>query len=170
MKAQLFEIQHTTSYEYHAPVTVSHHLMRLTPRALPRQRLLEHGIEVHPTPAATNLRMDYFGNDVTFATIEQTHRQLSITSRSRVAVSPAFIPDSSETPAWETVRGMCRVDRTTSVLEASEFTFASPLIPVAPEFADFASSSFETEKPILEAVSDLTARIHRASRIDVEAR
>ena len=169
MKAQLFEIQHTTSYEYHAPVTVSHHLMRLTPRALPRQRLLEHGIEVHPTPAATNLRVDYFGNDVTFATIEQTHRQLSVTSRSRVAVSPAFIPESSETPAWETVRGMCRVDRTTSVLEASEFTFASPLIPVAPEFADFASSSFETEKPILEAVSDLTARIHREFRFDATA-
>ena len=169
MKSQLFEIQHTTSYEYHAPVTVSHHLMRLTPRALPRQRLLEHGIEVHPTPAATNLRVDYFGNDVTFATIEQTHRKLSVTSRSRVAVSPAFIPESSETPAWETVRGMCRVDCTTSVLEASEFTFASPLIPVAPEFADFASSSFETEKPILEAVTDLTARIHREFRFDATA-
>ena len=169
MKSQLFEIQHTTSYEYHAPVTVSHHLMRLTPRALPRQRLLEHGIEVHPTPAATNLRVDYFGNDVTFASIEQTHRQLSVTSRSRVAVSPAFIPDSSETPAWETVRGMCRVDRTMSVLEASEFTFASPLIPVAPEFADFASSSFEPEKPILDAVTDLTARIHREFRFDATA-
>ena len=169
MKAQLFEIQHTTVYDYRAPVTVSHHLMRLTPRALPRQRLLEHGIEVRPTPAATNLRMDYFGNDVTFATIEQTHRQLSITSRSRVAVSPAFIPDSSETPAWESVRGMCRVDRTTSVLEASEFTFASPLIPVAPEFADFAASSFQPEKPILEAVTDLTALIHREFRFDPTA-
>ena len=66
MKSQLFQITHTTSYEYHAPVTVSHHLMRLTPRALTRQRLLEHEIEVHPTPAATNQRIDYFGNDVTF--------------------------------------------------------------------------------------------------------
>jgi transglutaminase-like putative cysteine protease len=160
MKAQLFEVSHTTVYDYRAPVTVSHHLMRLTPRALQRQRLLEHYIELKPKPAATNLRVDCFGNDVTFATIEQTHRQLSVISRSRVAVSPAFIPEASETPAWETVRGMCRVDRTTSVLEASEFTFASPLIPVAPDFADFASPSFGPEKPILEAVTDLTARIH----------
>ena len=169
MKAQIFEVTHTTVYDYRAPVTVSHHLMRLTPRALPRQRLLEHGIEVHPTPTATNLRIDYFGNDVTFATIERTHRQLSVTSRSRVAVSPAFIPESSETPSWETVRGMCRVDRTTSVLEASEFTFASPLIPVDPVFAEFAVSSFEPEKPILEAVTDLTAHIHREFKFDSTA-
>jgi transglutaminase-like putative cysteine protease len=169
MKAHLFEVLHTTVYDYRAPVTVSHHLMRLTPRALRRQRLLEHDIELQPKPAATNLRVDYFGNDVTFATIEQTHRQLSVISRSRVAVSPSFIPEASETPAWETVRGMCRVDRTTSVLEAGEFTFASPLIPVAPDFADFASPCFGPGKPILEAVSDLTARIHREFGFDPTA-
>src|SRR5262245_17356937 len=90
MKAQLFEVTHRTTYDYRAPVTVSHHLMRLTTRALRRQRLLEPGLELHPEPAGTNLRVDYFGNDVTFATMEQTHRQLSVTSRSRVAVSPFF--------------------------------------------------------------------------------
>ena len=169
MKSQLFQITHTTSYEYHAPVTVSHHLMRLTPRALTRQRLLEHDIEVHPTPAATNQRIDYFGNDVTFATIERTHRQLSVISRSRVAVSPAFIPDAGETPGWETVRGLCRADRTASVLEATEFTFASPLVPVEPVFAEFAASAFEPGRPILDAVTDLTARIHREFKFDPTA-
>ena len=169
MKSQLFQITHTTSYEYHAPVTVSHHLMRLTPRALTRQRLLEHDIEVHPTPAATNQRIDYFGNDVTFATIERTHRQLSVISRSRVAVSPAFIPDAGETPGWETVRGLCRADRTASVLEATEFTFASPLVPLEPVFAEFAASAFEPGRPILDAVTDLTARIHREFKFDPTA-
>ena len=169
MKSQLFQITHTTSYEYHAPVTVSHHLMRLTPRALTRQKLLEHDIEVHPTPAATNQRIDYFGNDVTFATIERTHRQLSVISRSRVAVSPAFIPDAGETPGWETVRGLCRSDRTASVLEATEFTFASPLVPVEPIFAEFAASAFEPGRPILDAVTELTARIHREFKFDPTA-
>ena len=169
MKAQLFQITHTTSYEYHAPVTVSHHLMRLTPRALTRQRLLEHDIDVHPTPAATNQRIDYFGNDVTFATIERTHRQLSVISRSCVAVSPAFIPDAGETPGWETVRGLCRGDRTASVLEATEFTFASPLVPVETVFAEFAASAFAPGRPILDAVTDLTARIHREFKFDPTA-
>jgi transglutaminase-like putative cysteine protease len=143
--------------------------MRLTPRALTRQRLLEHEIEVHPTPAATNQRIDYFGNDVTFATIERTHRQLSVISRSRVAVSPAFIPDAGETPGWETVRGLCRADRTASVLEATEFTFASPLVPLEPVFAEFAASAFEPGRPILDAVTDLTARIHREFKFDPAA-
>ena len=169
MKAQLFEITHTTTYEYHAPVTVSHHLMRLTPRSMSRQRRLDHVIEVEPTPAATTRRTDYFGNDVTFATIERTHRRLCVISRSQVAVSPAFIPDAGETPAWETVRGLCRIDRTASVLEATEFTFASPLVPVEPVFAEFAASTFEPGRPILDAVTDLTAHIHREFRFDPTA-
>jgi len=169
MKAQLFEITHTTTYDYHAPVTVSHHLMRLTPRAMSRQRRLDHVIEVEPTPAATTRRTDYFGNDVTFATIERTHRRLCVISRSQVAVSPAFIPDAGETPAWETVRGLCRIDRTASVLEATEFTFASPLVPVEPVFAEFAASAFEPGRPILDAVTDLTAHIHREFRFDPTA-
>src|SRR5262245_60302421 len=102
MKAQVFEIAHTTVYEYHSPVTVSHHLMRLSPRFLSRQRRLTHDIEVDPVPAVVNRRVDYFGNDTTFATIEGTHRRLRVTSRSRVAIRPAFIPEAGETPGWET--------------------------------------------------------------------
>jgi len=169
MKAQLFEITHTTVYDYHAPVTVSHHLMRLSPRALSRQRNLAHEIEVDPPPAVLSRRLDYFGNDTTFATIERNHQRLRVTSRSRVAVGPTFIPDAAETPRWEAVRGLCRTDRTASVLEAAEFTFASPLVPVAPAFTDYAATSFEPQRPILEAVTDLTARIHREFVFDPTA-
>ncbi len=169
MKAQLFEIEHTTLYDYHAPVTVSYHLMRLTPRALSRQRRLTHTIELDPAPATLNRRVDYFGNDTTFATVDRTHRQLRATSRSRVAVSPAFIPDASETPSWESVRGLCRTDRTASVLEATEFTFASPAIPVTAPFAEYAAPSFARDRPILEAVAHLTARIHHEFKFDPAA-
>jgi transglutaminase-like putative cysteine protease len=169
MKVQLFEITHTTTYEYHAPVPVSHHLMRLTPRSLSRQRRIEHVIEVDPAPAATTRRMDYFGNDVTFVTIEQIHSRLCITSRSQVAVGPAFIPDPYETPGWESVRGLCRTDRTPSVLEATEYTFASPNVPLDPSFAEYAAPSFEPDRAILEAVTDLTARIHHEFTFDATA-
>jgi len=169
MKAQIFEVAHITVYEYHSPVTVSHHLMRLSPRSLSRQRRITHDIEVDPEPAVVKRRVDYFGNDTTFATIERTHRCLRVTSRSRVAVSPAFIPESSETPCWESVRGLCRIDRTSSVLEATEFTFASPLVPLDASFADYAAPSFEPNRPILEAVADLTARIHAEFQFDPTA-
>src|SRR5260221_4044783 len=142
MKAQRFEITHTTVYDYDAPVTFWHHFMRLSPRPLSRQQRLAHEIEMDPPPAILSQRLDYFGKDTTFATIDRAHRRLSVTSRSLVAVGPTFIPDAAETPRWEAVRGLCRTDRTASVLEAAEFTFASPLVPVAPPFTEYAAPSF----------------------------
>jgi transglutaminase-like putative cysteine protease len=169
MRAHLYELTHTTTYDYHSPVTVSHHLFRISPRRLARQLRLEHSIETDPVAATTSQRTDCFGNDVTFATIEGAHRRLRVTSRSRVAVGPAFIPDPSETPQWESVRGLCRSDRSSAVLEAIEFTFATPVVPLEPAFAEYAFASFTPRRTILEAALDLTGRIHADFRFDSTA-
>jgi transglutaminase-like putative cysteine protease len=169
MKAQLFEVSHTTRYGYRSDVTVAHHLLHLTPRALPRQVRLAHELRITPTPAATSRHVDYFANDVTFVTLEGAHRTLEVTAFSRVAVGPAFIPDPAETPPWDRVRGWCRTDRSAPFLEAVEFSYASPLLPLEPRFADYARESFVAGRPILEAALDLTARIHRDFRFDATA-
>ena len=168
MKAQRFDITHTTTYDYRTPVTVAHHLLRLTPRRLPRQFPLDHSLEIHPA-AATHRHIDYFGNEVTFAGIEGAHRQLRVTARSRVAVAPAFIPDRTETLAWESVRNLCRTDLSEPVLDASEFTFASPLVPLEPAFRSYAVESFPAGRPILDAVLALSARIHGEFQFDATA-
>jgi transglutaminase-like putative cysteine protease len=169
MKAQLFELTHTTTYEYQSPVTVSHHLLRLSPRRLPRQLRLDHHIEAEPAATTLSEYTDYFGNDTTFATIEGGHSRLRITSQGRVAVGPAFIPEPGETPEWEAVRGLCRSDRSSAMLEAVEFIFASPLVPLDPQFADYAAASFTPRRSILEAALDLTARIHNDFKFDPTA-
>ena len=169
MKAQLYDLTHTTTYDYPSPVTVSHHLLRISPRRLVRQFRLEHQVATEPVAATTSQRTDYFGNEVTFATIEGAHRRLRVTSRSQVAVGPAFIPEPSETPQWESVRGMCRSDRSTFALEAIEFTFASPLVPLEPAFAEYAAGSFTSRRSILEAALDLTSRIHADFQFDATA-
>lgn len=169
MKAELYELSHRTTYDYRSPVTVSHHLMRLSPRRLNRQWRLEHHIATEPAPATLSERTDYFGNDVTFATIQGAHRRLQVTARSRVAVGPAFIPDPAETPAWEAVRGRCRSDRSLSVLEAIEFAFASPLVPLEPAYAEYAAPSFRPGRSVLEAAMDLNERIHHEFQFDPTA-
>jgi transglutaminase-like putative cysteine protease len=169
MKAHLYELTHTTTYHYLSPVTVSHHLLRVSPRRLARQFRLEHGIETDPAAATISLRTDYFGNEVAFATIEGAHRHLRVTSRSRVALGPAFIPDPAETPEWESVRGLCRTDLTATTLEAVEFAFASPAVPLGPDFADYAAPSFPRHRSILEAALDLAARIHADIKFDPTA-
>ena len=169
MKAQLYDLTHTTTYDYHSPVTVSHHLLRVCPRRLARQSRLEHSVETDPVAATTSQRTDYFGNDVTFATIEGAHRRLRIISRSRVAVGPAFIPDPTETPHWESVRGLCRSDRSSAVLEAIEFTFPSPVVPLESAFIEYAFVSFTPRRSILDAALELTARIHADFKFDPTA-
>ncbi|MEI8043801.1 MAG: transglutaminase family protein [Verrucomicrobiota bacterium] len=169
MKAQLFEVTHRTTYDYQSPVTIAHHLLRLAPRPMRRQFRLAHELDVAPAPASLHSHTDYFGNEVTFAIFEGSHRQLRITARSRVAVGAAFIPDPGETPAWESVRNLCRTDLSPPVLEAGEFTFGSPLVPLDAPFIDYARESFPAGRSLLDAVLDLTARIHRDFQFDPTA-
>ena len=160
MRRHLYEISHTTSYAYIGEVSVSQHVLRLTPRHYNKQACLAHDLEILPKAGTVSRHRDYFGNSTHFIGVDTPHRQLAITSRSRVAVSPAFIPEPLETPAWEVVRARCRGDHSGSALEAHEFTYPSPLVPNAGEFADYAKVSFIPERPVLDAVTDLTRRIH----------
>jgi transglutaminase-like putative cysteine protease len=159
VKKLLFEITHRTAYDYVSDVSVSHHLLRLTPRDYPKQRCLEHQLNIEPPATTVSERRDYFGNLTHFVSVETTHKRFAITSRCRVAVSPVFIPEPLETPAWEVVRSSCRDDHTGQTLEAHEFTYASPLVPAPGEFAEYAMPSFPPRRPILDAVADLTRRI-----------
>ena len=164
-----YDITHTTTYGYRDPVSVSHHLLRLSPRVLRHQSCRSHGIHIEPTPAVSQSHSDYFGNAVTFATIEGAHQRLIVKSSARVAVSPPHRPDPAETPAWETVRDSSRGRQIGSALDASEFIFPSPLINLADKFADYARPSFTKDRPILDAMLDLTRRLHADFKFDPKA-
>jgi transglutaminase-like putative cysteine protease len=169
MRRLLYETAHTTAYDYAGSVSVSHHVLRLSARRTARQQCLEHALSIEPQPALTSAHGDYFGNTTHFITVEQPHSRLVITSRNRVALSPAFIPEPTETPSWESVSGRCRVDHSGTALEAHEFIYASPLIPNDDAFADYATSSFAKDRPVLDAVAHLTSRIRNDFKFDATA-
>jgi transglutaminase-like putative cysteine protease len=169
MKKLLYEINHTTTYKYVGDVSVSHHIAKLAARHYPRQQVLSHQMDVLPKPATLSVHSDYFGNTSHFIGIETSHQQLLIKSHSRVAVGLAFIPEPLETPPWETVRARCRDDHSGHALESHEFTYPSPLVPVGDEFSNYAKASFTPGRPILDAVSDLTRRIHEDFTFDPAA-
>jgi transglutaminase-like putative cysteine protease len=169
MKKLLYEINHTTSYDYLGDVSVSHHLAKLAPRHFTMQQVLSHQLEILPRPTTLSGHSDYFGNTSHFIGIEISHQQLVIKSHSQVAIGLAFIPEPLETPPWETVRARCRDDHSGQSLESHEFTYPSPLVPVSDEFADYAKPSFTSERPILDSVSDLTRRIHEDFTFDPAA-
>ena len=80
----IYELKHATIYQYTNPVLLSQHLLRLQPRDRGRQRCLQSEIEIDPLPGVIHSHTDYYGNHATFVTIEGAHKNLVITSHSRV--------------------------------------------------------------------------------------
>jgi len=159
-----YEVVHTTEYDYSESVAVSHHLARLSPRILPHQQRLHHELQIDPAPAVMTTHTDYFGNAVTYFGMQGAHKRLTVRARSRVALQATSLPAPSDTPPWETV-----ADRTGLPLEALEFLFASALIPAGPQLAAYARAAFPPGRPLLDAVLELTRRIHDEFTFDREA-
>jgi transglutaminase-like putative cysteine protease len=161
-----YAISHKTVYQYNNVVSVSHHLIRLTPRELVYQHSVNHQVTAEPIPTLQHSHDDYFGNIVNFVTIEGPHRQLTVHSRCEVEVTSKPTVPTESSPPWEEVRELCRGDVYNSAGDASEFTFASPLIPLRPEFGKYAAPAFPPGKPILEAGIDLMHQIHSDFEFD----
>jgi transglutaminase-like putative cysteine protease len=60
----LFKIRHQTRYRYSQPVQLSPHQLRFHPREDGAQRVIEHQVEVSPTPLGRNEHIDLEGNRV----------------------------------------------------------------------------------------------------------
>jgi transglutaminase-like putative cysteine protease len=154
----LYEIRHKTTFSYEEMVSVSHHVLHLSPRPHPRQRCLETSVRVEPTPAVGSVGTDYFGNPVHYLTVQEPHDRLVVDARSRVEVVPPRELGLLESLPWEHVRS--RLGREDD-LQAYEFAFDSPYVVASDELEEYARLSFEPERPVLDAVMDLTARIFR---------
>jgi transglutaminase-like putative cysteine protease len=165
----LYAITHRTSYAYAANVSISHHIAYLRPRELPGQQVNDYRLLVEPHPVMMHERIDFYGNMASLFSIELPHRKLQVTSHSRVQVFPPVLPVAALTPPWEHVRKRCSSDRLTQDSDKGEFLFDSPLVKRHPMFADYASSSFPKDRPLLEGLFDLTHRIYSDFKFDPRA-
>lgn len=163
-----YKITHATVYSYSQTVPICHNEVHLTPREHPRQKRLASRLAIRPQPETIDNQLDYFGNHVSYFTVEVGHERLTVTASSRVRVSePPPLP-SSET-AWEAIRDRLAVGHGPPFLEACQFAFDSPHVTTSPELAEFAAESFTPARPWLEALTDLTRRIHTEFRYDKTA-
>jgi len=165
----IYRVAHRTTYDYQDPVSVSHHLVRLTPRNLPRQICAETEISIVPSPAVTVTRGDYFGNTQTFFTLQEPHDCLIVEACSTLEVHAPKRPDFSASPPWETVVVSLISDHSEDGLDAYQFVFGSERVEASREFADYARQAFPPGRPLLEAIFDLTRQIHRDFSFDKKA-
>jgi transglutaminase-like putative cysteine protease len=120
-------------------------------------------------PFHATTHIDYFGNTVSSFTLPESHSRMSVEASSELEVQAQSHPVFSESPAWETVRDTVSSDHSQEGLEAYQFVFDSIRVSAKPDLAAYASESFPPERPLLEAVFDLTARIHQDFRFDPKA-
>jgi transglutaminase-like putative cysteine protease len=156
-----FEINHRTFYSYSAPVSQSYHLLHLEPRAYSRQTVLRHSLLIDPAPASRTDLIDDFGNPVSIITIEQDHTELAVHSRAQAVVVPPQDPDACNSPSWNDVAAQLRANLGPESFDAIIYTCSSRYIRPSREIYKFARPSFPDGRPLLEAVTDLTARIYK---------
>jgi len=164
-----YHIVHQTLYDYAAPVTVSHHVTRLEPRAANNQTCERFSLKIFPEPTLRKTRQDYFGNRLCFFAIQEIHSRLEIITHSRVTVTARELPPLESTPPWEQVVSLFRDPVSPEVIEPYQFVFDSPQIRASFELADYAQASFPPETPLLVGAADLTRRIFEDFKFDSRA-
>jgi transglutaminase-like putative cysteine protease len=164
VSSQVFDVVHTTRYTYSESVSVSHHLARLSPRILPCQDLVDHELQIDPVPAMARTHVDYFGNPATFFIMDGAHTSLTVRAQSRIVVKAKSVPPPGDARRWEDAR-----DHDALPLDAIDCVF-DPVPPrLLEELAAFARPSFPPGRPLLEAVLDLTRRVHGEFTYDPQA-
>jgi len=157
----MYDIRHRTTFTYEDVVSVSHHVLHLSPRRHPRQRALETAMLIDPSPAVDSQGSDYFGNPVHYLTVQEPHDQLVVEARSRIDVQP--LPASIDLGAserWVETRESLAAAADDTTLQAFQFVFDSPYSVADEDVRDYALQSFVGDRPVLEAAMDLTSRIY----------
>src|SRR6267154_2797358 len=73
-----YRIRHKTTCAYTDEIQHAQHTLHLNPRALPRQTFTKNVITIDPPAARLVEHVDYFGNPITYLSLETPHRQLVV--------------------------------------------------------------------------------------------
>jgi transglutaminase-like putative cysteine protease len=62
--------------------------------------------------------------------------------------------------SWEEARDLIAAQGDAACIEASEFVYSSPFVPFVAQLQEYTRKTFTPQRPLLEAVKDLTHRVH----------
>lgn len=156
-----YKVTHTTDYIYEFPATLCHNLMFQVPPDLPFQDVEEYACEISPKPSTEIERVDFFGNKYLYFSVERSHKNLTVTSKSVVNLSspPWVAIKPSETMAWEKVVDLLHSTKTST--DVRQYYLESKHVDFIDGISDYALKSFTPGRPIMEAMVDLNTRIFK---------
>jgi len=164
-----YRIVHITEYSYSGSVGLCHNEARLKPRNLSHQTCLSSYVTINPPPLDFHDRVDFFGNIISYFSIQQPHEKLTITATSEVSISPERdLFESSGNVPWEKVAERLQSERTPDILDALQYTLDSPMVESNANLAEYALQSFIPGTPMMQAVKELMQRIFTDFTYDPE--
>jgi transglutaminase-like putative cysteine protease len=162
-----YRVTHKTEYSYAGQVTQCHNEAHLVPRNAPHQRCLSNQLNIDPLPSDYINRQDFFGNRVSYFSIEQPHTSFTLIATSEIQLDGSLAESAALNDiAWHDVRDRLRSPKEPALREHRQFVLDSPFVPRIPELADYASASFPLNRPLVEAVLELMERVHQEFRYD----
>ncbi|MBK1723730.1 transglutaminase family protein [Thiocystis violacea] len=161
-----YRIHHVTRYQYAEPVSLCHSIAHLKPIQTRTQRCLASSVRVDPWPSVSREHEDFFGNRVSYFSIQQAHKALEVTATSEVEITPLPPPEADRTPPWENVAERLYDKGDGMMTDARIFSLPSAHIPLEASATQYAAVSFTKGRPILEATRDFMGRIFREFEYD----
>ena len=167
--AVLYDIALTVRQHYDAPAAASRQTLRLLPPTLAgEQHVVAAAVEVRPQPAERRDRRDFFGNPAVDLAFGGAHEEVvySLAARVRREAGGAFLPGSPPVAALAAEAGAIR---SLAPDAPHHFLAASPRLPDAPEFADYARAAAPAGAAAAEVMEAVGLALHRDMAFDADA-
>ncbi len=164
-----YRVTHETRYQYEQPVDHCHNQAYMLPRDTHVQSCIFSSVVVSPDACTAQERIDAFGNRAYDFSILKPHDSLRIVATSEVTIetNPLDIL-AYEKQSCGQVREQLFYSSSDETISASDFLFASPLIPYVESIAEFARPLFFTQNDFLDAVKQLNQKIYAEFEYDPE--
>lgn len=163
----IYQVLHTTRYDYDAPVESSFAEVRQLPDDVDGQLCVNRLVTTDPAADHHREHRDYFGNLTATVSIREPHERLVVTSTSVVdtAARPSEFGSEGRRP-WTTYTA---AQADPDDLDAVEFALDSAIVTRSLQLAEYARPSFDGDATLADGVIDLCARIHADFEFDAEA-
>lgn len=168
-----YQLRHTTRYDYTSDVTLSHNEARLLPRDLPWQKVANTLLQISPQPVRVGERLDFFGNRVSYFSIQELHSTLEVTLTSQVTTLPRQLPNENNAIPW--TREVQSLHATNSheakkqlMPDARLMMLDSDFVRSHNKLADYARQSFTDNASLVQAVQRFNQQIFNEFTYDPE--
>jgi len=153
-----YRVRHLTEYRYGELVPLCQNIVRLQPRNTATPTCHSFSLDISPAPTARRDRVRFFGNNISWVSLEEPYSTLKIEAFSEVEVLPAPKP-SGVGLTWEQTADTLGPMGDRDLYWVRQYTFDSHYVSCGRELADYARPSFPEDAPMMECVVDLTQRI-----------